>query len=62
MDNIEVCGAHIELLADFVKETPFGTWVDGIVVDFVVETECFLASAVRFRDRGTIVHQARLVS
>ncbi|KAL9034749.1 MAG: hypothetical protein Q9180_005236 [Flavoplaca navasiana] len=52
MDNIEVCGANIELLADFVKDAPLGTRVDGIVVDFVVEIEYFLASAVRFIDRG----------
>ncbi|KAL8876805.1 MAG: hypothetical protein Q9192_008796 [Flavoplaca navasiana] len=52
MDNIEVCGANIELLADSVKDAPLCTWVDGIVLGFVVEMECFLASAVRFMDRG----------
>ncbi|KAL9029403.1 MAG: hypothetical protein Q9180_007037, partial [Flavoplaca navasiana] len=51
MDNIEACGANIELLADSVKDAPLGRRVDGIVVDFVVEIECFLASAVRFMDR-----------
>ncbi|KAL9636429.1 MAG: hypothetical protein Q9204_002263 [Flavoplaca sp. TL-2023a] len=53
MDNIEVCGANIELIADSVKDAPLGTRVDDIVVGFVVEIEYFLASAVRFMDRGS---------